>query len=342
MTSIAASIVGIGHYLPENVVRNEDLPAPMNEDPAGITKRTGIVERRWALPGVYPSDLGVEASRQALADARVGIEDIDCLIAATLSPDFFFPGLGVYIQTKLGMAGIPAYDVRNQCSGFLYSMNMARAFLAAGIYQRVLVVCAELQSHGLGQTMKHAHITPLFGDGAAAVVVSAEEHPERKGLRFSVDALKVYADGKHANRLRQKTFDMSVKPYIDWRLFSDDPELAWYAEMDGPFIFRRAVSEMAKVGRELLASVGLGIEDVTWILPHQANLNISKTLGSVLKVPPEKVLSNIQRVGNTTSASIPLLLSETVLEGKIKPGDRILALSFGAGLTWGAGLLTAY
>jgi 3-oxoacyl-[acyl-carrier-protein] synthase III len=334
-------IVGIGHHLPEGVVRNEDLPEPMNADPAGITKRTGIVERRWAAPGLYPSDLGTEAAKRALEDAKYVPEDIDCIIAATLSPDVFFPGIGVYIQTKLGLAGIPAYDVRNQCSGFLYSVNMARAFLAAGIYRRILVVCAELQSHGLGQTMKHAHITPLFGDGAAAVVMAAEPHPDRKGVTFTVDAIKVYADGKHANRLRQRTYDMSCKPFIDWRLFCDNAEDAWYAEMDGQFIFRRAVSEMSKAAREILEQRGLTLDDIAWVLPHQANYNISKTLCSVLKVPLEKMLSNIQRVGNTTAASIPLLLSETVAEGKIKPGDRVLMTTFGAGLTWGAGILSA-
>ena len=198
-------IVGIGHHLPENVVRNEDLPPPMNADPAGIVKRTGIVERRWAPAGVYPSDLGAEAGKKALADAHLVPGDIDCLIASTLSPDIFFPGVGVFIQTKLEMPGIPAYDIRNQCSGFLYAMNMARAFVAGGIYKRVLVVCTELQSHGLGQTMKHAHITPLFGDGAAAVVVSLAPHPERKGLCLSVDAINVYSDGKEAATIRAAT-----------------------------------------------------------------------------------------------------------------------------------------
>jgi len=338
----SAFIVGIGHHLPDDVVRNEDLPPPMCNDPAGIQKRTGIVERRWAPVGTFCSDLGAAAAKNALADAKLEATDIDCMIAATLSPDYFFPGLGVYVQTKLGIAGIPAYDVRNQCSGFLYSLNMARAFLAAGLYKRILIVCAEVQSHGLGQNEKHVSVTPLFGDGAASVVVSREPHPERQGLTFSVDAINVFADGKHANRLRQRVFDNSQKPYIDWKLFAEDPELVWYPEMDGQFIFRRAVSEMSKAGKDILEQNGLTLDDIAYVLPHQANLNISKTVCSVLKVAPEKMLSNIQRVGNTTAASIPLLLSETLQEGKFKSGDRILTVAFGAGLTWGAGILTAH
>jgi 3-oxoacyl-[acyl-carrier-protein] synthase III len=335
-------IIGIGHYLPERIVRNEDLPAPMNADPAGITKRTGIVERRWIEGKIRTSDLAAEACKKALADARLEPGDIDCIIAATLSNDYVFPGLGVYTQPKIGMATIPAYDVRNQCSGFLYSLNMAKAFIMSGMYKRILVACAEVHSRGLGKTMKHAHITPLFGDGAAAIVVSAEPHPERTRPTFSIDVLNVFSDGKHADRLRQRIYDVGIDPFIDWKQVTDDPEEFWYAEMDGQFIFRKAVDGMSKAGRAALTQANLTLDDIAWILPHQANLNISKTVCSMMKVPPEKMLSNIHRVGNTTAASIPLLLSETIDEGKIKKGDRILTMAFGSGLTWGAGILTAH
>lgn len=334
-------IIGIGHYLPERIVRNEDLPAPMNADPAGITKRTGIVERRWIEGKIRTSDLAAEACKKALADARLEPGDIDCIIAATLSNDYVFPGLGVYTQPKIGIATIPAYDVRNQCSGFLYSLNMAKAFIMSGMYKRILVACAEVHSRGLGKTMKHAHITPLFGDGAAAVVVSAEPHPERTRPTFSIDVLNVFSDGKHADRLRQRVYDVGIEPFIDWKQVCDDPEEFWYAEMDGQFIFRKAVDGMSKAGHAAVKQANLTLDDIAWVLPHQANLNISKTVCSMMKVPPEKMLSNIQRVGNTTAASIPLLLSETIDEGKIKKGDRILTMAFGSGLTWGAGILTA-
>ena len=334
-------IVGIGHYLPERIVRNEDLPAPMNADPAGITKRTGIVERRWVEGKTRTSDLAAEACKKALADARLEPGDIDCMIAATLSNDIVFPGLGVYTQPKIGIAGIPAYDIRNQCSGFLYSLNVAKAFILSGMYKRILVACAEVHSRGLGKTMKHAHITPLFGDGAAAFVVSAEPHPERQRPTFSIDVLNVFADGKHADRLRQRIYDVSIDPFIDWKQVTDDPEEFWYAEMDGQFIFRKAVAGMSKAGEAAVAQAGLTLNDIDWVLPHQANLNISKTVCSIMKVPPEKMLSNIHRVGNTTAASIPLLLSESIDDGKVKKGDRILTLAFGSGLTWGAGILRA-
>lgn len=335
-------IVGIGHYLPERVVRNEDLPPSMSADPAGITKRTGIVERRYVEGPIRTSDLAVAASKRALADAGSDGTDIDCIIAATLSADIIFPGIGVYTQTKLGLSGIPAYDIRNQCSGFLYALNMARSFIMSGIYKRILIACAEIHSRGLGKTAKHAHITPLFGDGAAAVVVSAEPHPERTRPSFSIDVLNIFSDGKHADRLRQRTFDIAIDPFIDWKQVVDDPEEFWYAEMDGQFIFRKAVDGMSKAGRAAVAQAGLTLDDIAWVLPHQANLNISKTVISMMKVPPEKMLSNIHRVGNTTAASIPLLLSETIDDGKINKGDRILTMAFGSGLTWGAGILTAH
>ncbi len=333
-------IIGVGHYLPDNIVRNEDLPPPLNADPEGITKRTGIVERRWA-GRIYPSDMGAEASRRALADAKLEAKDLDCIIAATLSPDYIFPGIGVYIQRKLGIDRIPAFDVRNQCSGFLYSMQMARAFIQTGIYKRILVVCAELQSHGMGMTAEYVGITPLFGDGAGAVVVSTEATPGREGLTFALESLNVYADGGGADRLRQRVWDMSVNPMLDWTQVTKTEAELRYTEMDGQYIFRKAVAKMSEAGREAVEQAGLTLADITWVLPHQANLNISKTIISVLKIPAEKLLSNIQRVGNTTAASIPILLSETIAEGKIKPGDRILTVAFGAGLTWGGGVLTA-
>jgi 3-oxoacyl-[acyl-carrier-protein] synthase-3 len=335
-------IIGVGHHLPDNIVRNEDLPASLEADPAGITKRTGIVERRWVKGKVYTSDMGVDAARKALADAKLEAKDIDCIVAATLSPDYIFPGIGVYIQTKLGLNHIPAYDVRVQCSGFLYALQMARAFLVAGIHKRILIVCAELQSHGLGLTPEYVGVSPLFGDGAGAVVVAAEPAPGREGLTFQVESLNCYADGSGADKLRQRVWDISVQPMVDWTQVTKTQAELIYTEMDGQFIFRRAVKNMSEAGREAVAQAGLTLDDIQWVLPHQANLNISKTICSVLKVPLERLLSNIHRVGNTTAASIPILLSETIAEGRLKPGDKILTVAFGAGLTWGGGVLSVH
>lgn len=337
--TIAAYLTGLGHFLPARVVENADLPPPLNADPAGITKRTGIERRHWVDGKVYTSDLALEASRAALDAAKLTAGDLDCIIAATLSPDHAFPGIGVYLEHKLGVAGIPAYDVRNQCSGFLYALTMARAFVAAGTYRRVLVACAELHSHAMGKTELHAHITPLFGDGAGSVIVCDEPAPGGGG--FAVDYVRVYADGSGADRLRQRVWDISVEPFMDWSQVAESSEAMWHAEMDGQFIFRKAVAGMQAAAKEALAATGLTLADIDWVVPHQANLNINKTVGSVLRLPPEKMLSNIQRVGNTTAASIPILLSETVSAGTIKPGQRVLSLAFGSGLTWGAALLRA-
>lgn len=337
MSGAQAFITGLGHFLPARVVSNADLPPPLNADPAGITKRTGIERRHWVDGKVYTSDLAVEASKAALAAAGLGAGDLDCIIAATLSPDYAFPGIGVYVQHKLGAPHIPAYDIRNQCSGFLYSLNMARAFVAAGVYQKVLVACAELHSHAMGKTAMHAHITPLFGDGAGALVVCGEPAPGGGG--FAIDHVRVYSDGSGADRLRQRVWDISVEPFMDWTQVCDSSEAMWHAEMDGQFIFRKAVAGMQAAAREALKECDLTLADVDWVVPHQANLNINKTVGSVLKLPPEKMLSNIERVGNTTAASIPILLSESVQAGTIRAGHRVLSLAFGSGLTWGAALL---
>jgi 3-oxoacyl-[acyl-carrier-protein] synthase-3 len=190
----------------------------------------------------------------------------------------------------------------------------------------------------MGKTEKHAHITPLFGDGAGSVVVSS--HPPAHG-GFSIDHVRVHSDGSGADRLRQRVWDVSLDPFIDWKQAVESPEDFWYAEMDGQFIFRKAVAGMQQAARDALKAAGLSLQDIDWVVPHQANLNINKTVASVLKLPPEKMLSNIERVGNTTAASIPILLSESVAAGVIRPGNRVLLLAFGSGLTWGAALLTA-
>jgi len=336
---VRAVISGIGHYLPPDEVRNEDLPVSLNTNSDWIVKRTGIRSRRYVTGRVYTSDLATLAAKAAIADAAIDASSIDCIIAATLSPDYFFPGIGVYVQAKLGIPSIPAYDIRNQCSGFLYSLEMARAFVVAGVYRTVLVVCAEIHSHGLGQTEPHRHVTPLFGDGAAAVIVSAPECAV--GPRFDVDYVRVYADGTGADALRFRLFDMSVSPILDWQQVCSSPDEMQFPEMDGQRVFRAAVVGMTKAAQEALDALGLTIDDVAWCLPHQANINIVHSVSLALKLPEERLRNNIDRVGNTTAASIPLLLSECVEARTFKPADRILLVAFGSGFTWGAAVLRA-
>jgi len=333
-----AYITGVGHYLPPRVVTNADLPASLDADPEWVVKRTGIHERRWIDEGTYTSDLATEASKAALQDAGLVPEDVDCIIGATLSPNHAFPGIGVYVQRDLELKSIPAYDIRNQCSGFLYGLSVARALVASGQHRNIILACAEVHSTALGLTPMHRHITPLFGDGGGAVIVSAEPRGPRT---MSIDDIQVHADGRGADKLRQRVWDVSMPHFVrGFEARGISLEEALHCEMDGQYIFRRAVSGMAGVAGEVLAKAGLGIGDVDWVLPHQANLNINKTVASVLKLPPEKMLSNIQTRGNTTAASIPILLSENAAEGRFTSGQRLLSVAFGAGLTWGAALLT--
>ena len=331
-------ITGIGHYLPPKQVANEDLPVDYPVDGGGIEKRTGIRTRHYIEGRVYTSDIATLAARAALKHAGLAAEQLDCIITATLSPDYCFPGIGVYIQDKLGCAHIPAYDVRNQCTGFLYALNIARAFVKGGLHQNILVVGAEVQSRALGKTEMHSHITPLFGDGAAAVIVSSTAHTN--SFVASVDDVELYADGSGADKLRQRVWDISLDSFMDWQQVCESEQEMWFAEMDGQFIFRRAVKEMTKATRNTLKKHNMTIEDVDLIICHQANLNINKTVTSILEVPPEKMPNNIDRVGNTTAASIPLLLSESLADGKVHPGHKILLVTFGSGLTWGTSLLT--
>jgi 3-oxoacyl-[acyl-carrier-protein] synthase-3 len=339
MSTPQAFITGLGHYLPERVVKNDDLPRTLNTDSEWIRKRTGIEERRYVEGRVNTSDLATAASKNALTDAGLEAKDLDCIIGATLSPNHAFPGIGVYVQHNLGLSDIPAYDIRNQCSGFLYSLSVARSFVLSGQYRKILVACAEIHSRALGKTEKHRSVASLFGDGAGSVIVSAEGHPQKGGL--SVDYVKVYADGSGADKLRQRVWDTGIDPFNDWKQAAESEDDFVFAEMDGQYIFRRAVEGMAAAAKEAVTRAGLTLNDIAWVVPHQANLNINKTVATVLQMPQEKMLSNIQKYGNTTAASIPILLSETVASGKVKKGDRVLSLAFGAGLTWGAAIFTA-
>ena len=340
MTSSSA-IVALGHYLPPRKVPNAELPVEYEVDAAGIEKRTGIRCRYYAEKGVYTSDLAKYAAEDALTKAAMSLQDIDCIITATLSPDYCFPGIGTALQTKMNCAYIPAYDVRNQCSGFLYALNSARAFVGAGIHQNVLVVGAELHSHALGHTQMHSHITPLFGDGAAAVVVSPMPPPkERNGICMRVDYARVYADGSGGAKLRQRVWDISQQPFMDWRAVASSAEEMWYAEMDGQYVFRRAVKEMSKAARMALQENNLTLDAIDLVIAHQANLNINNTVASILGIDEAKMPANIQEVGNTTAASIPLLMSQLREAGRIQGGQKLMLLAFGSGLTWGAAILT--
>jgi len=330
-----AYIRSCGMYVPETVVRNEDLARMMDTTAEWIHQRSGIRERRYAEAGVRTSDLAVRAVQDLLAKGEVEAGEIDCIIFATLSPDFFFPGPGVLLQQKLGWAdrNIPCYDIRQQCSGFVYGLQMAQAFVETGMYHNVLLVGAELHSHGLDFSDRGRAVTVLFGDGAGAAVISAARD-DRSRILVS----RVYADGEGAlNGIHMKVFDFARKPIIDYDVTDFQENADLYPCMPAPKnLFANAVRRMSQVAVEALSMVGLGVDDVDWVVPHQANIRINRMVADTIKVPREKVLYNMHKYGNTTAATIPLLLTEFTRDGTIKRGDVLLMVAFGSGFTWGA------
>ena len=318
----------MGRFLPEKRVTNFDLEKMFDTSDEWIQQRTGIVERRYAKEGVFCSDLALEASRQAAENAGVSIEEIDFIIFATLSPDHHFPGSACHLQRKLGIPEVPCLDVRNQCSGFLYSLSVADAFVKTGMYRRILVVGAEVHSSALDFTNQGRDVAVLFGDGAGAVILGPSEDPDR-GILTS----RLHADGRYTDALKLEVWDISKKPYMNE---ADIREGRIWPKMKGKEVFRVAVTKMPEVIENVLTEAGLTLEQIALFIPHQANLRINQFCASRLGVPEEKFFSNIQRYGNTTAASIPIALSEALEQELIREGDTIVLAAFGAGFTWGA------
>ena len=323
-----ARILGVGRFLPERRVTNHDLAKMFDTSDEWIQQRTGIVERRFAEEGVYCSDLALEASRRALEAAKVQAEEIDMIIFATLSPDHHFPGSGCALQKKMDIPEIPCLDVRNQCSGFLYSLAVANAFVQTGAYRRVLVVGAEVHSSALDFTNEGRDVAVLFGDGAGAVVVGPSEDPERGIL-----STHLHADGRYSDALKLDIWDISRKPYLTEENLRNREQ---WPQMKGKEVFRMAVTKLPEVVDEALQANGLSVDQISLFIPHQANLRINQFSAAKLGVPEEKFYSNIQRYGNTTAGSIPIALSEAVDEGLVREGEHIMLVGFGAGFTWGA------
>ena len=347
---IRTAILGLGSYVPDRVVTNDELrflddkhvrqaEPMMATDDAWIQQRTGIRERRYAAPGVATSDLAAEAARRALADAGVAAKDVDCIIVGSLSPDIHFPGVGVFLQRKLGIAdtSCPCFDIRQQCSAFLYGLQMADAFIQAGMYKRVLLVGAEVHSHAIDFSTRGRDVTVLFGDGAGAVLLGpAPADDARAGVLYT----KVHADGTGAENLYIKIFDISKTPYLAYDTRDRDVNKDIYPQMDGKRVYIRAVREMNLATQRALADTGLTWGDIDWFVPHQANLRINEQVAALAQIPPEKCLNTIQFYGNTTAATVPLTIDYWRQAGKVKKGDRVLSTVFGSGFTWGAAIFT--
>jgi 3-oxoacyl-[acyl-carrier-protein] synthase-3 len=334
-----AYISGTGSFVPPRVVTNAELIKQYGIDTTDewIVQRTGIKERRFAEPGVFCTDLALPAAQQAIERAGIQPHDLDMIIYATLSSDHCFPGSGVYLQRKLGLCEgpnakfVPALDVRNQCSGFLYSLATATSMVKSGGAKHVLVVGAELHSAALDLTTRGRTVASLFGDGAGAVVVSATD--EDRGIR----SWNLGADGRYADVLAQKIWDISKRPFIpqdEHGIGQLAPEMM-YALMDGKLVFKNAVERMMTVLMEACVKNGITGNDIDLFCFHQANLRINQWLQQHLAIPDEKVVHNIQRYGNTTAATIPILLAEAERDGKLKKGMKVAMIAFGSGFTWG-------
>ena len=326
-----AAIVGTGFHVPDRVVTNDDLTQWMDTSDAWIRERSGIEERRWAAEGTSGADMAEAASRMALEDAGLEPSDVDAIVLATLSPDHFFPGTGVFLQRQLGVPGIPALDVRTQCTGFLYGLSVADAWIRIGQHRTILLVGVEIHSTGLDVSTRGRDIAVLFGDGAGAAVLQATEEEGRGVL-----STHLHADGRHAETLWCDASSSARHP----RISAEDLDAGrHYPTMDGREVFKHAVVRMPEALEEALGANGLAVGDLDLLVPHQANLRISQMVQRRLGLPDDKVFNNIQRYGNTTAATIPIALAEAVREGRLRRGGLLGLVAFGSGFTWGSALV---
>jgi 3-oxoacyl-[acyl-carrier-protein] synthase-3 len=325
-----ARISGIGFHVPERVVTNADLAKLMDTSDEWIVERTGIHERRFVEPGTGATDLAIPAARRALADAGRRVEDVDFIVFATATPDYMMPGCGVLLQDGLGLPTIGALDVRDQCTGFLYGLAAADAFVRIGTYRCVLVVGAEVQSTGLNLTTAGRDMAVLFGDGAGVAVVE----PAADGA--GVLAVVLHGEGAHCRDLWAEAPTSKVRGRITPEMLAQGRA---FPEMNGRQVFKHATTRFPEVITEALGRAGHRLDEVALIVPHQANRRIGDAVAERLGLPHEKVFQNIDRYGNTTAASIPIALTEARGQGLIRAGDLVVLAAFGSGFTWGAAVL---
>jgi 3-oxoacyl-[acyl-carrier-protein] synthase-3 len=325
-------ITGVGHYLPKNIVTNEDLSQMMDTNNEWIVERTGIQERRWFTPGVDTvTSMSVAASKMAIERAGIHTKEVDFIVFATITPDYFIPGNGVLVQRELGLQGVGALDIRNACSGFIYALSVADQFVKTGMYRCVLVIGAEIQSSALDKSTEGRSSAVIFADGAGAAIVQAVDASEHGIL-----STHLHADGDYAEELYVRDPGSSREERLSVQLIESG---SFNMQMNGSAVFKHAVEKFQAVIHEALQYNKMQTGDIDLLIPHQANLRISHFIQGKLGLPDDKVFNNIMRYGNTTAATIPIALSEAWEQGRIKDGDLICLAAFGSGFSWASALL---
>jgi 3-oxoacyl-[acyl-carrier-protein] synthase-3 len=331
MTTYRSRILGLGAYVPPRVVTNHELATLMETTHEWIVERTGIEERRWVDEGEGGAEMAAKASREAIERAGLQPTDIDLIIYATLSPDHNFPGSAVFTQRLLGLKEIPCLDIRQQCTGFIYGLSIADAFIRTGQYKHVLLIGSEVHSTGLDLTTRGRDVSVLFGDGAGAAVIGRATDEAHVVL-----STHLHADGADAEILWTDRPGSRHHPRIT---AADLDAGAHYPKMEGRKVFKHAVTRMPQVMMEGMIVNGLKLDDIDMLIPHQANLRINQMVAKMIGLPEDRMHNNIQKYGNTTAASIPLCMHEAVQLGKIQPGNLVCLVAFGAGLTWASAFL---
>ncbi len=334
-TMYQSRISGLGKYLPENVVTNKDLSKIMDTSDEWIQERTGIRERRHIRKGSEDTtaSMGAAAARIAIERAGIQTEEIELILFATLSPDYYFPGSGVLVQELLEIPTCPAMDIRNQCSGFIYALSTADQFIKTGMYKNILVIGSENHSGALDMTTRGRGVSVIFGDGAGAAVITREENPERGVL-----SSHLHSEGKFAEEL--SLIGPSTNRWVPEILEANDPsDESYFPFMNGQLVFKNAVVRFSEVIMEGLQANKLSPEAIDMLIPHQANLRISQFVQKKFGLQDHQVYNNIQHYGNTTAGSIPIALTEAWEEGQVKEGDLLVLAAFGSGFTWGSAII---
>ena len=331
-----SKIAGLGYFVPENIVTNDDLSKIMDTNDEWIQERTGIQERRHIIKGSgeTTTTMGIKAAKIAIERSGVAKDDIDFIVFATISPDYYFPGPGVSLQKELGLKTIGALDIRNQCSGFVYALSIADQYIKTGMYKNILIVGSELQSLGLDMTDRGRSVSVIFGDGAGAAVISREEDTTKGVL-----STHLHSEGEHAKELAVLAPGMGGRWVTEILADNDPNDESYFPYMNGQFVFKNAVVRFSEVIHEGLEANNLQVSDINMLIPHQANLRISQFIQKKFGLSDDQVFNNIQKFGNTTAASIPIALTEAWELGKIKSGDLVVLAAFGSGFTWASAII---